>query len=108
MGSKRVVRVKVADVWRAKVGNVELSQALDGVEKKASEVSQAVQKVRDARQFHLYERNPDGRPLTVSEVEQLGAQNGEQAGAELLRFPLPFSRAGVAISEGQTDGGRHA
>lgn len=59
--SKRPVVVKLADIFRAKTGNVELSQALDGVE-------EAVDRVRDARQFHLYERTPDGWPKLDCEV----------------------------------------
>lgn len=61
--SKKPVRVRLADIWRAKVGNVELSHALDGVE-------QAVGRVREARQFHF-------------------AEPGQ---AEVLPFPLPASK----------------
>lgn len=68
--SSRVVqRVRLAEIYRAKVGNVELSRALDGVDA-------AVDRVRDARQFHLYERTPDCLPKLDIDVLPFPVQAG--------------------------------
>jgi hypothetical protein len=64
------VAVKVEDILQATVGNVELARALDGVELKAGELTQAVDRVRDSRQFHLFERDEEGCPLTVLQTEE--------------------------------------
>jgi hypothetical protein len=103
------VEVKLVEVFQAKLGNVELSKALDRVEAQADVLTRAVDQVRESRQFHLYERNPDGTPRLAAEVDAEAVKVPGRAEGDVVEFPgevgQPGCRVGVAPGNGQTAGG---